>query len=231
MTVLSNSVKNTLDLPGITAGNIETGVNIYGSSIDYRSDGYLSDEKHSFTLEFEDTKYLELYHLFKAYEEYERLKKFGIVSPPDVENTGKYTRYHKFRELHDQMAIYKFVLDEDYETIIYYACLYGVYFETVPRDSFSDMKVDGGLRYSISMKAAFVDDMNPQILINFNKLIKDNMIVPTTKLPVYNSQYDSVDGRWASIPLITMKPKANYAAGVWLGPNNMSHNYKLTWRI
>lgn len=237
MTVLSNSVKNTLDLPGITASAIETGANIYGTSIDYRGDGYLNDEKHSFTLEFEDTRYLEIYMLLKAYEEYERLKKFGIVSPPNigdatVSKSGyAYTDYHRRRELHDQFGIYKFVVDEDFETIIYWAYLCGVYFETVPRDAFSDMKVDGGLRYSVGMKAAFVDDMNPQILRNFNKLIRDNMNVPETQLPIYNETYDSVDGRWATVPYITMKKKSDYKAGVWLGPSNMNYIYKLTWRI
>lgn len=237
MTVLSNSVKNSLDLPAISANAIETGVNIYGSSIDYRGDGYLSDEKHSFTLEFEDTKYLEIYTLLKAYEEYERLKKLGVVSPPNkgnatVSKSGyAYTDYHRYRELHDQFGIYKFILDEDFETIIYWAYLCGVYFESVPRDSFSEINVDGGLRYSVAMKAAFVDDMNPLILQNFNRLIRENMVLPSTVLPIYNEKTDSVDGRWATIPWITMKKRINYNAGVWLGPTNMDYIYKLTWRI
>lgn len=237
MTVLSNSVKNSLDLPGISANSIDTGTNIYGSSIDYRGDGYLSDEKHSFTLEFEDTRYLEIYALLKAYEEYERLKKIGVVSPPNkgnatVSKSGyAYTDYHRYRELHDQFGIYKFIVDEDYETIVYWAYLCGVYFETIPRDAFSDLKVDGGLRYSVGMKAAFVDDMNPLILQNFNRIIENNMVVPKTKLPVYNQEHDSVDGRWATVPYITMKKKSDYKPGVWLGPSNMQHIYKLTWRI
>ena len=81
------------------------------------------------------------------------------------------------------------------------------------------------------MKAAFVDDMNPLILQNFNRIIEDNMVVPTTKLPVYNQEHDSVDGRWATVPYITMKKKSDYKPGVWLGPSNMQHIYKLTWRI
>ena len=236
MTLLSNSVKNTLDLPGVSASSIDTAVNIFGTSIEYRGDGYTSDEKHTFNLEFEDTRYLELYHLFKAYEEYERLKRIGVVTPPDG-NASKskskhfYTKYTQNRELHDLFGIYKFVVDEDFETIIYYAYLCGVDIETVPRDSFSDMKVDGGLRYSVGFKAAFVEDMNPEILYDFNKLIKDNMIVPTTNLPIYNSATSSVDGRWATVPIIEMKRKTDYAAGVWLGPSNMEYEYKLRWRI
>ena len=237
MTLLSNSVKNTLDLPGISASSVDTGTNIFGTSIDYRGDGYISDEKHTFSLEFEDTRYLELYHLFKAYEEYERLKRIGVVTPPNVGNATKsksgyaYSKYIQNKELHDMFGIYKFVVDEDYENIIYYAYLCGVDFESVPRDSFSDMKVDGGLRYSVSFKAAFVEDMTPEIIYDFNKLIMDNMIVPKTYLPIYDSNNDSVDGRWSTVPIIELARKSNYAPGVWLGPNNMDHHYKLKWRI
>ena len=93
------------------------------------------------------------------------------------------------------------------------------------------MKVDGGLRYSVGFKAAFVEDMTPEIIYDFNKLIMDNMIVPKTYLPIYDSNNDSVDGRWATVPIIELARKSNYAPGVWLGPNNMDHHYKLKWRI
>ncbi len=237
MTVLSNSVKNTLDLPNIQASTIETATNIYGTSIDYRGEGYTSDEKASFSLEFEDSKYLELYHLFKAYEEYERLKHMGIITPPNVDNVKlsksgyAYSKYIRDRNLHDQFSIFKFILDEDYETIMYYAHLCGVFIETVPRDSFSDIKTEGGLTYSVSFKANFVEDMNPAILYDFNRIISDNMVVPDTELPIYDSKNDSVDGRWAKVPYISKKLKSDYGAGVWLGPSGMKYDYKLKWRL
>lgn len=237
MTILSNAVKNTLDLPGLSASTIENSTNIYGTTINYRGDGYTEDENMSFTLEFEDTKYLEIYQLLKAYEEYERLKRRGMITPPNV---GKapvsksgiaYTNYHKYRELHDQFGIYKFVVGEDFETLIYWAYIYGAYFKSVPRDAFSDLKVDGGLRYSVEFGGWLVDDMNPDILINFNKLIRDNMNVPSTNLPVYNTSKHMVDGRWAKVPLISMRKKQNVKATAWTNPTGMQYDYVLKWRV
>ena len=237
MTLLSNAVKNSLDLPGISANTIDTATNIYGTSINYRGDGYTEDENVTFTLEFEDTKYLEVYHLLKAYEEYERLKKQGIISPPNVgkakvsKSGYAYTNYHKYRELHDQFGVYKFVVGEDFETLIYWAYIYGVYFKSVPRDAFSDLKVDGGLRYSVEFGGWLVDDMNPDILLNFNKLIRNNMKVPSTNLPVYNTEKQMINGRWAKVPLISMRKKQNVKATAWNAPTGMKYDYVLKWRV
>lgn len=239
MPLLSNAVKNTLDLPAINSEVMDSATNIYGSTINYRADGYKEDENVSFTLEFEDSKYLEIYQLLKCYEEYERLKRQGLVTPPNVghaavsKNSGlAYTKYHDKRELHDQFGIYKFIVGDDYETIIYWAYIYGVYFKNVPRDSFSDMKTDGGLRYTVDFGGWLVDDMNPQILTNFNYIIKNNMKVSSKTLPIYNSKIDAVDGRWASCPLVyrRLKSEVKYARA-WNNPDGMQYDYLLKWRI
>ena len=79
MPMLSNAVKNKLDMPEIQATVIDNSATIFGTSIDYRGDAFNAGEKHEFSLEFEDTKSLELYMLFKTIEEYAQAKKFGIV--------------------------------------------------------------------------------------------------------------------------------------------------------
>lgn len=235
MNVLSNSVKNTLDMPEISSDDIDTSATIYGTSITYRGDGWSSDEAYEFSLEFEDTRYLELYHLFKAYDEYERLKRVGVVSPPNINNAEvidgvSYNHYLEYKELHDQFGIYKIVVDEDYETILYYAYLCGVYPKTVPRESFSDIRTDNGLRYSISFKAQFIDDMKPYILLNFNNLVSSTMSLSGhEELGIYNSEKKMVDGRWAIAPYITKKRQAE--SNQWLGPNSMQYEYKLRWRL
>lgn len=241
MNVLSNSVKNTMDMPEISSGMVDNAATLYGTSIEYRGDGFSSDEKHDFSLEFEDTKYLELYHLFKAYEEYERLKNVGLITPPNIdfapvdEESGYcYSYYIKNKVLHDQFAIYKFIVDEDYETIIYYAVAQGVTIKSVPREAFSDIKPDGGLRYSVNFVAQFVFDMEPWILTNFNALINRKMGYDNstpTYLPVYNFNEGRVDGRWAVSPYIVRKLQSDYNPGVWLGPSSMMYDYKLKWRI
>ena len=236
MNILSNSVKNTLDMPEVSAEDIETSTNIYGTTITYRGDGWSSDEGYEFQLEFEDTRYLELYHLFKAYDEYERLKRVGMISPPNIDGATStdgvaYTRYHRYKELHDQFGVYKIVTDEDYETILYYAYFCGVYPKTVPRDSFSDIRTDSGLKYTVTFKAQFVDDMKPYILANLNNLITTTMLMSSNPqyVDVYNTDENRIDARWAVAPWIVRRYKNN--TNQWLGPNSMKYDYKLKWRL
>lgn len=231
MNVLSNAVNSTLELGSITSGVVDTSATIYGTSYNYRGWGFSSDEKHEFSLEFDDTKYLEIYNLVKAYEEYERLKHIGMVSPPNIDGAptvnGKcFSYYIKNKILHDQFSIYKFIVEDDGETILYYAKLWGVFFKSVPRDAFSDMKPDGGLTYAVDFEAAFVDDMNPTILTDFNTIVSPYM-GNTSVLPVYNTKKRMIDGRWASIPYVAKVKKGSN----WNGPNSMKHSYKLKWRI
>lgn len=127
--LLSNSIKSNLELPSISAGEIETSANIYGTSLSYRTGSGSSDAAFDFTLEFEDTKYLEVYMFFKLFDEYERRKYYGDITPPDV--------LYRFRKrLHDQISIYKFVVGEDGETLIYWAKLFGCYPKEFPEKHF-----------------------------------------------------------------------------------------------
>lgn len=236
MNILSNSVKNTLDMPEISSDDTDTPATIYGTSINYRGTGWSSDENFDFSLEFEDTRYLEIYQLFKAYEEYEKLKSVGVVSPPNInsapvdENGLSFNSYIENKELHDQIGIYKFITDEDYETILYYAYIIA-YPKTVPREAFSELQLGNGLRYSISFHGQFVEDMKPRILVHFNELIQSS--IPLNSSPQYIEPYSkkrgAVDGRWAVAPWIVRIPKSNY--GQWLGPNSMKYDYKLKWRL
>ena len=54
--------------------------------------------------------------------------------------------------IHDQFSIYKFIVDEDMETIIYWGKYYGVYPTSLPRDAFSNSNFQDGLTFSINFK-------------------------------------------------------------------------------
>lgn len=191
MNLLSNTVASKLDLPGITADTIETARNIYGSVISYRLNSIKSDTDFDFTLEFKDTKYLDVYMLFKLWDEYSRKKFTGYITPPDES-------YILNRVLHDQIAIYKIIVGEDGESIIYWAKLTGVYPTTVPRDNFSALE-PGEVKFSVSFKCSFVEDMNPDILADFNRTIKGRM---DNTLPLYSLEKDRVEGEWPVMPYI-----------------------------
>ena len=160
--LLQNSVVSNLEIPGLEGTVIESPTNNYGVGFQYRGTSEASDDSLEFALEFKDTKWLDVYYFFKAYEEYETLKHHGTVSP--------WRGYITNRILHDQFAIYKFMVDEDMETIIYYCKLYGVMPMNLPRDVFSTADFSSGLSYTINFKAAFFEDMRRDILIDFNNL-------------------------------------------------------------
>ena len=233
MAILSNAVKNTLDLSAISTTTIDTAANIYGTNYNYRGWGYTSDENVDFSLEFEDTRNLEIYNLVKAYEEYERLKKLGLVSPPNIDgatshNGRCFSYYIKNKILHDQFSLYKFVVEEDGETLLYYAKLWGVFFKNVPRDAFSDMSNDSTLKYSLDFEAAFLDDLNPTILTDFNQLVLP-YINNTKDFPIYNTEKRRMNGGWARMPIISKESKNNSKS--WNRPESMKYIYKLKWRI
>lgn len=256
MVLLSNSVKNTIDFQALSASEMDNSVNMWGSTIPYRKDAWLGDENVDFSLEFEDSRYLEVYMLLLMYEKYERYKTSGLIYPPNIDNADEFGEaHHNFnsyianKELHDTFGIYRFIVAEDYETIIYYAYVCGAYFNSVPRDAFNDLKNGDGLRFSADFKAFTILDMDPRILFNFNKLVRDaysNKGVGYDNLPIFgekgygslidefgaqrtNTPKDRVNGNWATFPFITKETAGGNVA--WNGSAGMGHQYKLKWKV
>ncbi len=213
--ILSNTVKNTLDMPTLTAKNIETSATIYGTKQTYRG-GSSGDEDHEFSLEFEDTKYLDIYMFFKCWDEYSRLKVLGLVSPPDDD-------YIINKILHDQIAIYKFIVGEDNKTLIYYAKAFGCNPTGVPREAFSDMDKNGGLTYSVPWRSFMIEDMNPLILKDFNELVS-KYIRSYNDIPLYDRTTHLPNSKWVTIPYIYEKMSGD------LDPGYRRYNYELRWR-
>lgn len=195
--LFTNSIKSSVDIPNVSASDVQTSENIYGTFMTYRRSSLTADEQHEFSIEFEDTKYTEVYMWFKLYDDYEKLKDFGVVSPPDES-------YIINKILHDQMALFKFIVGEDGETLIYWAKMWGLYPKEVPRSAFSDLSSGDPLKISVSFKAQFVDDMDPNILVDFNKLtIPSGMPAANRILPIYDKNIGMVSGEWAGNPFIT----------------------------
>ena len=248
MTILTNSVRSGLDLPGLESENdLETGANVYGTKITYRGNSYTSDQDCSFSLEFEDTKYLEVYMLFKIYDEYCRLKNLGMLelTPPSKSDSSSYDsntmnnddstwiNYTRKKILHDQFSIYKFVVAEDGMTIIYWARYVGVFPTGAPRDAFSDMDNDGTQKITVSFKAQFVRDMDPIILSDFNRIAMTSYYSSRADLPLFNTDTKTIDGRWSSMPYIVEEreynSRGNYVARGNIDTYRMG-KYKLLWK-
>ena len=202
MAMLSNAVTSTLDVPGISADMIETGTNIIGSRISYRSTSIKSDMDHDFNLEFEDTKYLDIYMLFKMYDEYEKLKWDGAI---DLVKAGdRWKNYIINKVLHDQMTIYKFIVGDDGYRIIYWARITGCSPTSIPRDAFSDMSDVTPQKITVGWKGHFVRDMDPIILVQFNKLISE-VAKNKSELPLFDPDIHAMNGAWSSTPYIDIK--------------------------
>ena len=215
--LLQNTLNSNLEVPSLNAPSIETSTNTFGVSLTYRGSSEESDDGPEFSLEFKDDRYLNVYTFFRAYEEYETLKKHGVIKP--------YKDYILNKVLHDQFAVYKFIVDEDMETIIYWGKYYGVYPTSLPRDAFNSDNFADGLTFSINFKAAFYEDMRPEILYDFNNTAKPMFDNCKYRIDVCNDVFMRADGRAAKSAMVYRVENDKRAA---LNPNK--YYYKLVWR-
>lgn len=211
--LLQNQVISNLEIPGLSSNTIETATNMYGVGFSYRGSSESSNDTFDFSLEFRDTKWLDVYYYFRAYDEYETLKHHGVIRP--------YKYYIENKILHDQISIYKFITDEDMESIIYYGKFYGVMPKSLPREVFSSPQFDNGLSYSIDFRAAFYEDMMPEILDDFNELSKNRYNNALYRIDIYNDATGTVDNRPALAAYVEKEESK-------LSPTGF--RYKLRWR-
>lgn len=214
--LLSATVKSSWDIPGYSADDIDGPATSFGDQVRYRGCTLTTEsEGYDFSLEFQDTKYLELYTFFKIYDEYENFKKMGVIKPDEY--------YIMNKILHDQMALYKIVVAEDYETIIYWAKAWGVYPKNVPREAFSNLDtVTDGLKYSINFHAEWIEDMDPYILYEF-KHYTDQYFKSRSNIPLYDQNNKSINGVMCNVPTITYNKNPQYRPFEGC-------MYKLKWR-
>lgn len=220
LAMLTNQIASSLDLPDIVGLESDSNENIYGDKITYRHGSESGDVGHEFSLEFYDTKYLEVYNLFKMWDMYENLKTKGKVTPPNKS-------YIENMELHDQISIYKFIVADDMETILFYAKLYGVYPKGVPRSQFGSLE-NGPIKLNVDFKSAFVLDNDPTILDDFNRVrIIGTNYDSVTKIPtanIWDKEYQKVDVRFVGKPFVVKDSSVPIGTGA-----GSSGVYKLKW--
>lgn len=220
MNILTNSVTSKLDLPSINAETQEVTPNIMGGTMQYRGHSHKSDNGFDFSLSFNDSSYLEIYTMVKIYDLYYRLIKTGEHTPID-----KYV----FNDIDSgQFSIYKFLVTDDAETIIYWAKLTGVFFTDVPRGDFGDPTEFG--KYSLNFHAQWIDDNNPIHLIEFN-----NLVAPyTSHFPDYDTiatgDYAGVDNNWVKMPYIAKITDGRSKRRSPSGSEQTHYDYRLKWK-
>ena len=249
MNLLSNSVTNTLDLQGLSASTMDTPANMWGGFMNYRKDAWAGDEQIEFSLEFEDTKHLDIYYLLKAYEIYHRYTIAGYIYPPNISkakevNGNYYDSYTKKKQQHDVFGIYKFIVDDDYTRLLYWAYVCGAYFVNVPRDAFNGMNGSAeGLKFTVDFKAFCADDMDPLILSDFNNIVvsaygnkhsphdivKIKDAAGLDRSEISNDTYDVMNGKWPRYPLITRRLNDNHTDHPLGVADSMKYVYELHW--
>ena len=162
--ILTNRITSNIDVPSINVDVLETAQNFWGSKVYYPKTSMSSDENLEITCEFEETKYLEIYHFFKAWDLYRQMKWWGIINPPD------YCVNHKI--INDHIALYKFIVSEDGERVLYWCKWTGLFPSTIGRDTFSEIPQEGPLKITVTFKlSGWFEDMQPNILSDFRQII------------------------------------------------------------
>lgn len=179
--LLSNMVTSTFDLPDITATDVLNNQNLYQINTSYREGSIASDLQYDFTLEFKDTKYLDVYMLFKIYDEYFRAKYMEEIMP---------TRYdYIINKIYPEaLSIWKVIVD-DTGRIMYWAKATGCTPMSVPRGTISN--IEGNIKFSVNWKAQFVKDMDPINLAELNYLTSRSM-----NISAYSSSITGAIANW-----------------------------------
>lgn len=158
--LLSNMVTSTLDLPDISATDVTNNQNLYQTNTSYREGSLPSDLQYDFSLEFKDTKYLDVYMLFKIYDEYIRYKYMAEILPTRME--------YIFNKIYPEpLSIWKIIVD-DTGRIMYWAKATGCTPMSVPRSTISN--IEGNIKFTVNWKAQFIRDMDPINLAELNYL-------------------------------------------------------------
>lgn len=200
--ILSNRKTSNIDVPDIAVEELETAQNMYGTRIFYPKSSMKSDEDIDFTVEFEDTKHLEVYNFFKAYDYYRQLKWLGIISPRQEDILNKI--------LHDHMGLYKFVLDDDGETILFWCKWTGIYPKIISRSAFSEIPEKGPLKITVGFKqSGFFEDMVPNIISDFNSLVANwvgaKQALGTYEYDLWDNEIQAISGEFVDYPYISIE--------------------------
>lgn len=190
--ILTNTVvpTNGTDVIDSTSIEIETMTNIYGANVSYKGHSIESKYDAEFTVEFSDTRFLDVFMLFHYWDTYSSLKSLGYMEPLKEYQPP-------FRRLDDQISVYKIIVGSDLSHIVYFGKWTGVFPKNVPKSVFSTLE-SGNIRIPIQFKSFEYNDMNPVIIDEFN------MVAGSDRGHITNNYVGtgSPKERWSSAPYI-----------------------------
>jgi hypothetical protein len=231
-----------MDIPDIAVEEMETAVNMFGSKILYPKSSMSSDEGVDFSIEFEDTKYAEIYHLFKTWDYYRQLKWLGILGhglfakqASNSSNTyaNKYANYCFYKILYDHISVYKFLVSTDGNTILFMAKAIGVYPKSISRSSFSEVQDRGPLKITVGFKVSgWIEDSTPNIVADFNTLVEGWRGTQPWKsnsaAPLWDNDIGMISQEMMEVPFIYREKPITPESGSSTVADQF-YTYKLLW--
>ena len=250
MRILSNRKTSNMDIPDLQVEELETAVNMFGSKILYPKSSGASDEGVDFTVEFEDTRFAEIYNLWKTYDLYRRLKWEGLLGPTinkgrkDIEQDGysAFEPYVYYKILYDHFSVYKFLVESDGCTVLYGAKATGVYARSINRSAFSEIQDKGPLKVTIGFKiSGWFDDDLMSVVTDFNSLVlkwfevesdpDPVKLVADNLAPIYDHEIGFVSQELVDAPFIVFDDRTGTteATDGYKGRDDQFKMFKLVW--
>lgn len=250
MRILSNRKASNMDIPDIQVDELETAVNMYGTRILYPKSSGPSDENVDFSIDFEDTRFTEIYHLWKVYDIYRQLKWEGVLGPSihkgredlAVEASTYdtyYAKYSYYKELYDHFSVFKFLVDTDGETILYMAKATGVYARSISRSTFSEIPDRGPLKVTVGFKVSgWFEDSVPDIVSDFNMLVHKWLGQDPVQgaksgalkvAPIYDFEIGGISQELVKAPFIVKSKDEATSQYSNLQRSDQFYTYKLLW--
>ena len=218
--ILTNMATSTFDLSDISASDVEGNRNLYQINTTYREGSLASDLQYDFSIEFKDTKYLDVYMIFKIYDEYFRHKFYANIEP----NREEYITAKIYPEA---LSIWKVIVD-DSDRIIYWAKAIGCTPMSVPRGTLSN--IENQIKFTINWKAQFIKDMDPINLMELNHLTARS--IGKSNLDEVSFALPSSGETWVGYPMVISAENGSpYNTVARTGDNNLNPQnfYKLVW--
>ena len=184
----------------ITTG--QYGSTYTGFKISYGRHDIESRTAGTCTIEFKDTRNLDIYFIHRLWTQYISGVYRGEIYPKSENIIKKILDYAG--------SIYYIVTAEDNETVLFWTKYYGVFPTTVPsaHPSWGKGNVITSEDFTIEYQYSFKEDCNPYTIFEFNhnsRVGKDTKFVPT-----YNPYTNSASDNWVGRPFITYDEKSRH---------------------
>jgi len=147
-----------------TARTKEVGETFYGFKQTLPAASVDSITGDEFSIKYHDYKDLPVLKMHKLWFEYAEAVRRGVMAPSKDAINKRYIDYVS--------SVYYFILDMDFETILFYSKYTGVAPTNLPYSVFSmEMGQRDVLEYDINYVYSYKEDLNPAILVDFNKIV------------------------------------------------------------